>query len=257
VPRPAPYYRPTGFYRPYGYYPYGYYRPYGYYAPYYYSPYSFAFSVGFGYPYYGYPYYGYWGYPGPYGYGYSGSSLHIQATPRNAEVFLDGYYAGKVDDFDGTFQRLRLEPGEHTLQLYLAGHRAVEQQLYLQPGNTFNVKTTLESLAPGESEPARPVAPPFPQGGDRGRTITVAPRPLPGTAQGDFGTLSIRVRPGDATITIDGERWDSPAEADRLTVALPPGVHHLEIVKDGYRPYSADVTLNSGQTETVNVALAR
>jgi PEGA domain-containing protein len=257
VPRPAPYYRPTGYYRPYGYYPpYGYYRPYGYYAPYgYYSPYYFGFSVGFGYPCCGYPYYGYWGYPGPYG--YTGSSLHVQVTPREAEVFVDGYYAGKVDDFDGTFQRLRLEPGQHSVQLYLAGHRTVQQELYLQPGSTFDIKTTLAPLGPGEPEPARPVAPPAPQRGEFDGAVTVTPRPLPRNTDTGLGTLAIRVRPADATVTIDGEQWGSSPDADRVTVVLPPGVHRLEINKEGYRPYSADVSVRAGETEAVNVALTK
>ena len=255
VPRPAgQYYRPVTSYRPYGYRPYGYY-PYGYY-PY---PYYYGFGVGFGFGYgYGgyYPYYA--AYPGPYGYGYSGSSLHVLVTPREAEVFVDGYYAGKVDDFDGTFQRLRLEPGEHSVQLYLAGHRSVQQELYLQPGNTFNIRTTLQPLGPGEPEPVRPAAPANPRGGETGAAISAAPRPLPRTAApADFGTLAIRVRPGDARVTIDGEQWESSADADRLTVTLAPGVHRVEINKDGYRPYSADVSVRPGQTETVNVALAR
>jgi hypothetical protein len=248
--RPPTYYRPNGYYRPYGYYPY-----YGYGYPYY-SPYSFGFSVGFGFGgYYPYGYYPYWSYPGPgyYGYGYAGSSLHLLVTPREAEVFLDGYYAGKVDDFDGTFQRLRLEPGEHSVQLYLAGHRSVQQELYLQPGKTFDIKTALAPLGPGEPEPARPVAPPAPQRDE----VTIAPRPLPRNTETGFGTLTIRVRPGDATVTIDGEAWGSSPDADRVSVVLAPGVHRLEVNKDGYRPYSADVTVKPGETEVVNVALAR
>jgi hypothetical protein len=264
VPRPAgQYYRPTTYYRPYGYYPpYGYYRPYGYYYPY---PYYYGFGIGFGFGYGGYyPYYPpYYSYPGPYyGYGYAGSSLHVMVTPREAEVFVDGYYAGKVDDFDGTFQRLRLDPGEHSVQLYLAGHRSVQQELYLQPGNTFNIRTTLQPLGAGEPEPVRPVAPANPpntRSGEAGApTSSVAPRPLPRTATpADFGTLAIRVRPGDARVTIDGEQWESSPDADRLTVTLAPGVHRLEISRDGYRPYSADVSVKPGQAETVNVALAR
>jgi hypothetical protein len=34
------------------------------------------------------------------------SSLQLQVTPRETEVFVDGYFAGRVDDFDGRFQRL-------------------------------------------------------------------------------------------------------------------------------------------------------
>jgi hypothetical protein len=61
-----------------------------------------------------------------------------------------------VDDFDGTFQRLRLFPGEHTVELFLRGHRSVTQELYLQPGKTFTMRAALEALSPGEPESVRP-----------------------------------------------------------------------------------------------------
>ena len=64
-----------------------------------------------------YPYYG----PGFYD---PSSSVRLQVTPREAEVYIDGYYAGMVDHFDGTFQRLHLEPGEHDLQLFMPGIEA-------------------------------------------------------------------------------------------------------------------------------------
>ena len=35
------------------------------------------------------------------------SAVRLEVTPKEAEVYVDGYYAGIVDDFNGTFQRLR------------------------------------------------------------------------------------------------------------------------------------------------------
>ena len=34
------------------------------------------------------------------------SSMRLQVKPLDTMVFVDGYFAGIVDDFDGTFQRL-------------------------------------------------------------------------------------------------------------------------------------------------------
>jgi hypothetical protein len=103
-------------------------RPY-YYRPFYYRSY---------YPYYSAPFYGsyfygsyfyrpfYW-YPyaqAGYGYGgFDGASLRVQVTPNDAEVFIDNYYAGTVDDFDGLFQRLHVEPGAHDITLWREGYR--------------------------------------------------------------------------------------------------------------------------------------
>src|SRR5439155_20300398 len=68
-------------------------------------------------------------YPPPYRYARADASLRIEATPKQAEVYVDGYYAGIVDDFDGTFQRLHAQPGQHEITLYLDGYRTVRQRV--------------------------------------------------------------------------------------------------------------------------------
>jgi hypothetical protein len=78
------------------------------------------------------------------------SSLRLQVTPRETEVFVDGYFAGRVDDFDGRFQRLRIQPGEHELTLYLEGHRKVTQRVLIQPRATFRIRYTMSPLAAGD-----------------------------------------------------------------------------------------------------------
>jgi hypothetical protein len=143
-------------------YVYGRYAPFGRSAPYYY-PYSrlglgLDFYYGFGYPYlgwypglYGYPW-GY-GYPAPYygygygGYGFGGSGsaaayggLRISDAPPDAEVMVDGYYAGVAGDFDGTFQRLSLEPGAHHIELRASGFAPLAFDVNVQPGQTINYR---------------------------------------------------------------------------------------------------------------------
>lgn len=262
------------------------YRPY-YYGPYYRSfyPYyaypSFAFSVGFGWghPYYGYGYHGYpfYGYGYPYGYPYYGpgfydgsASVRLQVMPKEAEVYVDGYFAGMVDNFDGTFQRLRVAPGDHEIQVFMPGHRSFSQKVYLQPGGSFNVRHVMEPLGAGEPQPARPVAPP--------RSTQVRPEPYPrpdrpnsrgperpspreseatGNAEPGFGSIALRVQPGDASITIDGEPWQGAPDQDRLVVQLGVGTHTVEIRKDGYRTYITDITVHRGETTPLNVSLTK
>src|SRR5262245_7661215 len=133
----------------------GYYYPALYRTSLWYNPWG----PGWG-PYYGFygPAYGYYGDQYPiYGGRYENSgSVHIQVSPRQAEVFVDGYYAGTVDNFDGVFQRLNIGPGEHEIQIYLAGYRPFTQRFYLQPGKSFDIKHALEPLGPGEVAPPRP-----------------------------------------------------------------------------------------------------
>jgi len=50
-------------------------------------------------------------------------ALRLQITPKDAEVFIDGFLMGLVDDYDGTFQRLHVDACEHTLEVYRAGYR--------------------------------------------------------------------------------------------------------------------------------------
>ena len=108
-------------------------------------------------PMYG-PFYGPWG---PYGSPYysNTSEVRIQAAPKDAEVFIDGYYAGVVDNFDGVFQRLNVSPGGHEFVLYREGFRPIHQTVYVQPGSSLTLRHTLVPLAAGESMEPRPVPP--------------------------------------------------------------------------------------------------
>jgi hypothetical protein len=215
--------------------------------------------------YYGASYYQWPPYYGGGFYDLSGAA-RLQVTPRQTEVFIDGYYAGTVDDFDGFLQRLRIEPGEHEVELYLAGHRPFSQRIYLQPGRTFSIRHAMEPLGPGDAAPVRPAGSPLPAPGarvpgprprdPRAGTLPADPRaPNPGSR--DFGQLALRVQPGDAEVLIDGERWEGGTSEERLVVQLGAGMHRVEIRKEGYRSYFTDITIRGSDTTTLNVALTR
>jgi hypothetical protein len=187
-----------------------------------------------------------------------GAEIRLLATPRDAEVYVDGYYSGVVHDFSGLLQRLRLPPGDHGITLHLRGYRTVTQKITLAPGSTYRIRYAMEKLAAGtESEAPPGPSPQAPQ--------SPLPRPLPplrGPMQraapgprSDFGTLAIRVQPAGAEILIDGERWSGSENNDRLLVQVADGLHHVEIVKEGYRRFSADVQVHGGQTLPLNVSL--
>jgi len=136
----------------YPYYGYGRYPYYGYRYPYYGYGYGYypGFSIGFswGYPYFGYPYYSY-PYYAPYaGYGYVGSvgaaygSIKIQGAPRNAEVYVDGGFAGVVDSYDGAFQSLDLEPGSHVVEVRVGG-RPLTYDVNVTAGHTVTIHATV------------------------------------------------------------------------------------------------------------------
>lgn len=232
----------------------------------------------------------YWGWGGWYGWGYQypfppyyypryynyepGVDVRIQVTPKDAEVYLDGYLVGTVDDFDGVFQRLRAPYGEHAVAIYFDGFKTIEQKMLLRPGESYRIREVMQPLAagaaaeprptPGEAAPEeergrRPMGdrsdPPMRGRDDPMRGRVEPDRPLPAEARGDFGTLAIRVQPAGAEILINGERWETPAGEDRLTIDLAEGTHKVEIRKEGHKPYGADVQVRRGRTSTLNVSL--
>jgi hypothetical protein len=109
------------------------------------------------------------GYPPPYQYRYLGSEsdLRFAVTPKEASVYIDGYFAGYVDDYNGMFQRLHVEPGAHEIVVYLKGHRSLREKLYLSPNSTRKISGALEPLPAGEPDEPIPVPlnPPSPPRG--------------------------------------------------------------------------------------------
>ena len=73
----------------------------------------------------------------------------------------------------------------------------------------------------------------------------------------EFGTLAIQVRPPDAEILIDGERWTGSEANAPLQVQLSPGTHRVEMRAPGRQTFSATVTIRSGQTTPLNVSLVQ
>ena len=114
-----------------------------------------AYYYGYGYPYYGYGhgFHGYGGYGyGPYGYGGFAvdGSLRIEVNPKDArediEVYVDGGLAGVVNDFDGAFQRLRLAPGKHEIELKLDGYETQQMTIFVERGDTFHIRGEMTQL---------------------------------------------------------------------------------------------------------------
>jgi hypothetical protein len=56
-------------------------------------------------------------------------------------------------------------------------------------------------------------------------------------------------------VFIDGERWQGPEGQQRLVVEVAEGVHRVEIRKDGYQNFSADVAVRRGEVTPLNVSL--
>lgn len=136
----------------------GYDYPYYSYYPYY--PYDAYYLYGYGAFGLGYLYYDpfWWGYgdyySGGYGeYGYGGQqalgqgALRLRVEPKDAEVYVDGYYMGVVDDFDGMFQKLELEAGAHRVEIRAAGYQPITFDVRIEPNDTITYRGELQPAA--------------------------------------------------------------------------------------------------------------
>jgi hypothetical protein len=112
----------------------------------YYDPYWWDYYYGYGYP----SYYGYGGYGGGYAPTYSESdydtgSLKLKVKPRDAQVYVDGYFTGIVDDYDGVLQRLRLRSGGHRVEVRAEGMQPAIFDVLIVAGETVTYRAELKS----------------------------------------------------------------------------------------------------------------
>jgi hypothetical protein len=69
--------------------------------------------------------------------------LKIAATPSRAAVFVDGQYAGHVDEFDGAGKAMLLTPGQHHLRIALPGYLPFDTMVDLRPQQKLKIQTDL------------------------------------------------------------------------------------------------------------------
>jgi hypothetical protein len=141
------------------YWAYGYWR-YSHWTPLYYGPWGgYMYYDPFWWDYY-YGYYpgsygghgGYGGYGGGYGGGYSQDyesdysqgGLKLKVKPRDAQVYVDGYFSGVVDEYDGVFQKLKLRSGAHRLELRAEGFQPSIFDVLIVAGETITYRGELK-----------------------------------------------------------------------------------------------------------------
>lgn len=212
-------------------------------------------------PFFGpYPWWPRAAYPYPYYPIYDNRAIvRVNATPKDAGVYVDGFYAGTVHDFNDWFQGLPLPPGGHEIVLFYEGYRTVRDRVYLAPGTTFKLRHTLERLPAGEASEPPTVAPPLPSPPAGTFTPPRTARPVPPGAPpappaAAHGTLAVRVEPAGAEVLIDGDRWKS-SDGKLFVIQVSAGIHRVEVVKSGYRAYSTDVQVRAGETMELEVSL--
>ncbi len=251
------------------------------YSAYYYSPYSYGFgyprygsygNYGYGYGYYDYGY-GYGDYSGYYpSYGYrtyryrEGNVAQVRTLvqPDKTRVYVDGYYAGIADDFDGLFQRLNVSPGRHEITLKLEGYNSHTFSIYASRDETLKLRW---DMVRGNGETRDTIGAPLDRSpmetnrdADRdverdrsteGRYEPPSREPARPTGRGE---LFLNIEPGDASVYIDGEFYGKASEVSRLD--LPAGRHRIEVVRPGYRTEETEVNIER-ESKRVTLKLER
>jgi PEGA domain len=130
-----------------GHYP-GYYPPYYYYpaAGFIWDPFWWGYGAGYGYgdPTGGYP--GYGGGGGDPGGSDVYGSLKLKVKPSDAQVYVDGYFSGLVDDYDGLFQKLNLEVGAHHIEIRADGYETLAFDVRIEYDQTVTYKGEMQKL---------------------------------------------------------------------------------------------------------------
>ena len=246
---------------------FGYSHGYGYRPRYRYPSYGFYHRPwGYGYGYSPYYYSGYYGYEPSYyrrgrGYGYyrDNGSLRIIVEPVKTRVYVDGYYAGVVDDFDGILQRLNVPPGRHDITLRLEGYRTQHFRVYVPVDQTIKIHYDMvrgSGEATSDQFMSRPDAD-YARIEDRGSEDEDRWRDdrRYDDRDADTGTVRIQVRPGDASVYVDGEFRGSGRSSG--TLRLREGRHRIEVVRPGYRTLEREIDVRAGRTTDVDFDLER
>jgi hypothetical protein len=70
--------------------------------------------------------------------------LRLRVEPKEAQVFVDGYYAGLVNEFNGHFHHLKLIPGPHHIDVRAAGYETLDFDINIEAFQTTEYRETLK-----------------------------------------------------------------------------------------------------------------
>jgi hypothetical protein len=69
--------------------------------------------------------------------------VQLDVQPWRAGVFVDGVYAGRVDDFNGYYQHLEIVAGPHQIVIVERGYQPLVIDADVVPGETITYRGTL------------------------------------------------------------------------------------------------------------------
>lgn len=240
------------------------------------DPYPYGYPYGYGYGYgLGWGWYGAWGPRGYYYYdsperyrsssGHQAGALDLDVSPERAEVYVDGRYVGRADDFDGFPTYLWLPKGTYDVVLYREGYETIARQYSIYPGLVIDVE---DRMVPGEAKKPEELISKSTVNRDerlrrdreREAAAGVSGRderwrerdagedgdgrwreptreeerraPEPEQEEAQLALLSLRVEPRDAAVYLDGRLL---REDSKTPIELEAGTHKLEVVRPGFK----------------------
>jgi hypothetical protein len=250
-----------------------------------------SFYFGFPYP---YGYYGPWGYYGDgyYNDGYyrgrdtEQGALDLDLSPADTQVYVNGEYVGKVDDFDGWPTYLWLDPGTYDIVFYREGYKTLARQVTIYRGLVVDWDDKLEqgpSIRPQDLEtktherrdarveqdremrdraehgmPQAPPPPP-PSGNWRDRVRGERNRHEDGDYRDEARSarLHLAVTPSDASVYLDGRFIGTGEDVARMSSGLmiDAGPHKLSVVRPGRHAEERQFEIKTGEPLDLSIDL--
>lgn len=143
------------------------------------------------------------------------AQLSVKSRLVDAEVRVDGAVVGRTP----RVASIAIEAGQHRVELRREGYATVGDNVVV--------------AARGSVE------------------LSLDPKFDPEAVRAGGASLLARTDPEDASIFVDGERIEMPAQG----AALPPGRHRLELTRSGFDPLVAEITLAKGERLTRSFTL--
>jgi hypothetical protein len=122
--------------------------------------------------------------------------LHLQMQPGTAQVYVDGYFMGSVDDFRRIIPGRSLEAGAHRVELRAPGYETKAFDVLIPPNETVSYRSDLQPTATGVRPVLAPAIPKtfyvipgcyagdkpprakLPRGCDRSKLRAIPPQPV-------------------------------------------------------------------------------
>jgi len=70
--------------------------------------------------------------------------LQLDIEPRRALVYVDGWYAGVVDQFSGYYHHLEVAAGPHTIEILATDYEPLAFDVAISPGRTTTYRASLQ-----------------------------------------------------------------------------------------------------------------